>query len=95
MKLGPEQVKHVAKLARLALSADEEARFGEQLSQVLDAVEQLSAVDTTGVPPTVFGQQAAAATRPDEARGELSVDEALQNAPAKHDGSFAIPRVIE
>lgn len=95
MKLAAEQVKHVAKLARLALSAEEEARFGEQLSQVLDAVEQLAAVDTTGVPPTVFGQQAVAATRPDEARGELTVDEALSNAPQKHGGSFAIPRVIE
>ena len=70
MKLAAQQVKHVAKLARLALSAEEEARFGEQLSQVLDAVEQLAAVDTTGVPPTVFGQQAVAATRADEVHAD-------------------------
>ncbi len=95
MKLAAEQVKHVAKLARLALTAEEEARFGEQLSQVLDAVEQLAALDCTGVPPTVFGQVAAAATRADEATGELTVEQALSNAPQKHDGSFAIPKVIE
>jgi aspartyl-tRNA(Asn)/glutamyl-tRNA(Gln) amidotransferase subunit C len=95
MKLAAQQVKHVAKLARLALSADEEAQFGEQLSQVLSAVEQFAAVDTTGVPPTVFGQQALAATRADEATGELTVDEALSNAPQKQGGSFAIPKVIE
>ncbi len=95
MKLDAAQVRHVAKLARLALSPAEEAQYGAQLSQVLEAVEQLSAVDTTGVAPTVFAVSSVAQTRPDEARGELKVEEALANAPLKVGTSFAIPKVIE
>lgn len=95
MKLDAAQVRHVAKLARLALSPEEETQYGAQLSQVLEAVEQLAAVDTTGVAPTVFAVSSVAHTRPDEARGELKVDEALSNAPQKVGTSFAIPKVIE
>lgn len=95
MKLQTAQVKHVAKLARLSLSADEEVRYGAQLSQVLDAVEQLAAVDCAGVPPTVFGTDCVANTRPDVARDELPVADALSNAPQKVDTRFAIPKVIE
>ncbi|MGV3624091.1 MAG: Asp-tRNA(Asn)/Glu-tRNA(Gln) amidotransferase subunit GatC [Archangium sp.] len=95
MKLETAQVRHVAKLARLALSAEEETQFGAQLSQVLEAVESLAAVDCTGVPPTVFAVNSVAHARPDEARNELSVTEALANAPQKVETSFAIPKVIE
>jgi len=95
MKLELAQVRHVAKLARLALTPEEETRFVAQLSAVLDAVEQLASVDTEGVPPTTFAISTAAHARPDEVRGELPVDEALKNAPQKVGTSFAIPRVIE
>lgn len=95
MKLEPAQVRHVAKLARLALSAEEEARFGAQLSAVLDAVEALAAVDTEGVPPTTFAIASATHARPDEVREELPVEAALKNAPQKDGTSFALPRVIE
>lgn len=96
MKLDLAQVRHVAKLARLALTADEEAKLASQLSVVLDAVETLAALDTTDVPPTTFAvTDGAAPTRPDEVRDELSVEQVLQNAPQKHGESFVIPRVIE
>lgn len=95
MKLDTAQVRHVAKLARLALSAEEEAGFGAQLSQVLEAVEQLAEVDCAGVAPTVFAVASVANTRPDEARDELPVEDALANAPQKVGTSFAIPKVIE
>ena len=93
MKLELEQVRHVAKLARLALSADEEAQFSTQLSAVLDAVESLSTVNTEGVPVTTLATMTA--PRPDEVSGELPVEVALKNAPQKEGTSFAIPRVIE
>ena len=95
MKLELAQVRHVAKLARLFLTPDEEIRFATQLSAVLDAVEALSAVDTTNVPPTTFAIVSAAHARPDEVRDELPVDVALKNAPQREGTSFAIPRVIE
>lgn len=95
MKLETAQVRHVAKLARLALSPEEEETFGAQLSQVLEAVESLAAIDCSGVPPTVFAVDSVAHTRPDEVRGELPVKDALANAPQKVGTSFAIPKVIE
>jgi aspartyl-tRNA(Asn)/glutamyl-tRNA(Gln) amidotransferase subunit C len=95
MKLELAQVRHVAKLARLSLTAEEETRFQQQLSAVLDAVESLSQVDTTGVPPTTFAIATTAPTRPDEVQGELPLAQSLANAPQKEGTSFAIPRVID
>ena len=95
MKLELEQVRHVAKLARLSLSPDEETRFATQLSAVLDAVEALATVDTTDVPPTTFAILSVTGARADEVRDELPVDVVLKNAPQKEGTSFAIPRVIE
>lgn len=95
MKLTIEQVRHVANLARLSLSADEEERFRSQLSAVLDAVETLAQVDTSNVPPTSHVLPAAVHARPDEVGAHLPVEKALENAPQKVGTSFAIPRVIE
>ena len=95
MALSLEQVRHVANLARLSLTADEEQRFQEQLSAMLDAVETLKAVDTTGVEPTSHANFGDAALREDVARPSLGVDKALQNAPAKSGTRFSVPRVIE
>ena len=95
MKLELAQVRHVAKLARLSLSAEEETQFATQLSAVLDAVDALSTVNTDGVPPTTFAIASVTHVRPDEVRDELSVQDALKNAPQKEGSSFAIPRVIE
>ncbi len=93
MKL--DQVRHVAKLARLALTPAEELTFATQLSAILDAVEALSTVDTTNVEPTTFAIANATHARPDEVSEELPVDVALKNAPQKEGTSFAIPKVIE
>ena len=95
MRLELAQVKHVAKLARLSLTPEEEARFSTQLSAVLDAVDELSTVNTEGVPPTTFAIVSQTHARPDEVKDELSVEAALKNAPQKEGASFAIPRVIE
>ena len=93
MKLQLDQVRHVAKLARLSLSAEEETQFSTQLSAVLDAVDALAQVNTEGVAPTTFATLTNA--RPDEVRDELPVEVALKNAPQKEGTSFAIPKVIE
>ena len=95
MKLELNQVRHVAKLARLSLTPEEETRFATQLSAVLDAVESLSSVDTEGIPPTTFAIASATNARPDEVRDELPVEVALKNAPQQQGHSFAIPKVIE
>lgn len=93
MKLQLDQVRHVAKLARLWLTPDEETQFSTQLSAVLDAVDALAQVDTEGVAPTTFATLTN--SRPDEVRDELPVEVALKNAPQREATSFAIPKVIE
>ncbi len=95
MKLTEEQVRHVARLARLALSPDELAKYGSQLSAILDAVDSLSQVDTTGVPPTAVIGAATPHLREDVVAGELGAKVALANAPQVEGSSFAIPKVIE
>lgn len=95
MKLELSQVRHVARLARLSLAPEEETRLQHQLSAVLDAVEALSQVDTTGVPPTTFALASEGHARQDEVKGELLVEQALKNAPQREGTSFAIPKVIE
>jgi aspartyl-tRNA(Asn)/glutamyl-tRNA(Gln) amidotransferase subunit C len=95
MKLTLAHVRHVANLARLELTPEEEARFTSQLSAILEAVEALGALDTTGVPPTSSVADVAPPSRPDEPGGMLTAEEALGNAPQRVGTSFAIPRVLE
>jgi aspartyl-tRNA(Asn)/glutamyl-tRNA(Gln) amidotransferase subunit C len=52
MKLSPEKIEHIAKLARLKLSEEEKEQYAEELSVVLDYIEKLQEVDTTDVEPT-------------------------------------------
>ncbi len=86
MKLTKDQVRHVAKLANLPLTSEEEEKYSEQLSKILEYIEQLNKVDTTGVEPTfnVSGQENV--MRKDEAESSLSQEEVLQNAPKKEKG---------
>jgi aspartyl-tRNA(Asn)/glutamyl-tRNA(Gln) amidotransferase subunit C len=95
MKLSLEQVRHVAGLARLSLSEEEEARFSQQLSAILDAVAQLEQLDTADVEPTSHATLSAGLLRADEVRPSLPPARALANAPAKSDSSFAVPKILE
>ena len=95
MALTSEQVRHVAALARLSLSAEEEQRYGQQLSAILDAVEQLKAVDTAHVEPTSHATLAAGLIRTDEVQVSLPPEKSLANAPAKVGTNFAVPKILE
>jgi len=95
MKLTPEQVAHVAKLARLELTAEEALKHQQQLSQVLEAFEALSKLDTTQVLPTYHVNLEHTTLRDDVAEPALSVDDALANAPERSGDSFEVPKVIE
>lgn len=95
MKLTPEAVQHIAKLARLQLQEDEQRRYGEQLSQILSYAQQLEAVDVSGVPPTLHVEAISAPLREDVPEDNQSVEDALRNAPARVGTSFAVPKVID
>jgi aspartyl-tRNA(Asn)/glutamyl-tRNA(Gln) amidotransferase subunit C len=89
------QVRHVAQLARLALSPDEEQKTLGQLQQILDAIATLEKLDTTGVPPTYQVNLEGGFTRPDEVQPPLGVERALANAPQRVGSHFAVPKTVE
>lgn len=88
-------VKYVAHLARLALTPEEEEKFGAQLGQVLGYIEKLNELDVSQVDPTAHAVPMVNITRPDEVRSSLPNDEALRNAPARANGLFVVPKIVE
>jgi aspartyl-tRNA(Asn)/glutamyl-tRNA(Gln) amidotransferase subunit C len=96
MAIDRAQVRHVARLARLALSDDEEERFAAQLAHVLEYIERLRQVDVTGVEPLSFaGDAQGAALREDEPRPSLPREQVLAQAPQQDGTAFVVPRIIE
>ncbi|HEX8235839.1 MAG TPA: Asp-tRNA(Asn)/Glu-tRNA(Gln) amidotransferase subunit GatC [Abditibacteriaceae bacterium] len=95
MSLTPEEVDHIALLARLDLSAAERERAGRELSQILDHFQQLSELDTTDVEPTSHVFPVVNVLREDRSRPSLPRNEVLLNAPEQADGMFQVPRVVE
>ena len=95
MPLSQKEVQHIAKLARLELTADQESLYREQLSDILDYIAKLRELDTTDVPPTAGGGLAQMKLRDDEVHHSLSPEELLQNAPESDEDQFKIPPVFE
>ena len=88
-------VKYVAHLARLHLSPEEEQKFGAQLGQVLGYMATLNQPDVSQVEPTAHAMPLVNVTRPDVPHSSLSNEEALRNAPAKANGLFLVPKIVE
>ena len=83
-------VRHVARLARLRLGPEEEARMREELSGILEHVERIQALDLDAVPPTTHVVELLNVVREDEPRECLSQEEALREAPEVIEGKFAV-----
>ncbi len=94
MKITNEEVKHVAKLARLELDESEVERMTQQLGNILSYVAKLDEVDTEGVEPTTHTQKAVNAFREDVVIPSLSREDALANAPKDNQESFVVPKII-
>ena len=92
--LTADDVRKVAKLARLEFSDAELAQFTEQLGNIVSFVEQLGAVDTTGVEPMAHPLEVHSVLRPDVQRDGLSRAQALANAPQHDDEFFLVPPVM-
>lgn len=88
-------VHHVAHLARLRLTPEEERQFGAQLASVVDYISQLQRLDVAGVEPTAHATPLVNVTRPDVVRSSLAHEEALRNAPAQASGLFVVPKIVE
>ena len=90
-----EDVAHVARLSRLALTEAELETMREQLNAILTHIDALKAVDTRGVEPTSHAVPQFNVMRDDEPRPCLSVEEMLGNAPDRAGDFFRVPRIIE
>jgi aspartyl-tRNA(Asn)/glutamyl-tRNA(Gln) amidotransferase subunit C len=94
MPIRLDEVRRIARLARLRLTPEEEERYTQQLSDILDYATRLQKVDTSAIPPTSTVLPLAAPLRPDEARPSLPRELILANAPAAEEGMFRIPPVF-
>jgi aspartyl-tRNA(Asn)/glutamyl-tRNA(Gln) amidotransferase subunit C len=95
MKITLDQVRYVAELARLDLAPAEEGRLTGQLNAILEYMDQLSEVDTTGIEPTSHVLPLTNVMRDDAVGACLSNAEALANAPDADQGHFAVPKILE
>lgn len=95
MSLTREQVLHVARLARLALSDEDVQKFGRQLSSILEHAERVMALAAEDVPPTSHAIPLVNVFRDDVVGECLPQDKALSTAPAAEQGRFRVPRIIE
>ena len=95
MPLSVEEVRHIADLARLKLSAEEEQRYADQLSAVLDYAARLREVDTAHISPTSSVLPFDAPLRQDNPRPCPPRARILANAPEQEDGMFRVPPVLD
>ena len=94
MKITAEQVRHVARLARLEIDPASVEKLAGELATILAYVDKLNEVDTRGVTPTAHAIALTNAFRDDRVREHLPREEALKNAPSQEGGSFMVPKVI-
>jgi aspartyl-tRNA(Asn)/glutamyl-tRNA(Gln) amidotransferase subunit C len=94
MKVERGEVEHVALLARLKLSKEEEQLFTGQLNAILDYMEKLNELDTRAVEPTFHVVSHCNTMRQDEVKESLPQEASLGNAPDKAEGCFRVPKII-
>ena len=94
MKITPEEISHVANLARLHMTQPEVEEMAKQLDEILSYVTKLNELDTQGVRPTTHAISIVNAFREDEVKPSLEHDKALANGPEQNGESYVVPRVI-
>ena len=95
MKISTKDVEHVARLARLDLSAAEKERMSRELDGILTYIDKLRALDTAGVEPTSHAVPVTNVMRDDVPGPSLPQSEALANAPDRRGDLFRVPKIIE
>jgi len=91
MAISRDEVLHVARLARLALTDEEVERLTAELDKILEAVGVVSELDLADVPPTSHPLDLLNVWAEDEPHESLSLEDALANAAAAEDGMFRVP----
>ncbi|MGF2614379.1 Asp-tRNA(Asn)/Glu-tRNA(Gln) amidotransferase subunit GatC [Rossellomorea vietnamensis] len=94
-RISEDQVKHVAHLARLAITEEEAQKFTTQLDAIIGFAEQLTELDTEKVDPTTHVLEMKNIVREDKPVKGLPQEEVLKNAPDHQDGQVRVPSVLE
>ncbi|GGA50665.1 Asp-tRNA(Asn)/Glu-tRNA(Gln) amidotransferase subunit GatC [Paenibacillus physcomitrellae] len=95
MSIQAKDVQHVAKLARLNLTNEEQEKFTEQLNAILQYAEKLNELDTENVQPTTHVLHLSNVMRDDVVQESLPAEKVFRNAPEEEDGQFKVPAVLE
>ena len=94
MKITPEEISHVANLARLHLSSEEVEAMAGQMGDILSYVAKLNELDTEGIPPMTHAISIVNAFREDEVKPSLDREKTLANGPQQDGEAFVVPRII-
>jgi aspartyl-tRNA(Asn)/glutamyl-tRNA(Gln) amidotransferase subunit C len=94
-KIDEAQVRKVAKLSRLELTEAEVAEFTGQLSAILDYVEKMNELDTTGIEPLAHCLPISNVLREDSIKESIGTEKALANAPQRDDEFFKVPKILD
>ena len=94
-KISKEEVKHVAHLARLAITEEEAEKFAEQLGKITDFAEQLNELDTTGVEPTSHVFPIVNVLREDVAKQGLDREKVMLNVKDQEAGQIKVPSIMD
>tara|TARA_B100001989_G_scaffold152554_1_gene108883 strand:+ start:325 stop:618 length:294 start_codon:yes stop_codon:yes gene_type:complete len=93
-KISKEEVKQVAKLARLELNVNEINNHAEQLEKILDYIRQLEKIDTDDVPCTTRAIEVINVFRKDEKKNFDGTEELLELGPSREDEYFKVPKIM-
>lgn len=88
-----KDTQHVAKLARLELTEEEQENYTKQLGSILSYIEKLNEVDTTGIEPMAHSVKISNVMREDVVVQDFTREEMLKNAPCEEDGFFKVPKI--
>lgn len=95
MSLSTDEVRHIAWLARLAVTDEEVERFRAELSVILDHFSVLRSLNTDHVPAAAHASQLETVLRDDHVKPSLSAESVLANAPKRQDELFRVPPILE
>ncbi len=95
MSLTPDDVRRLARLARIAIRPEDSGAVLDRLNRVLGLIDQMRRVDTAGVEPMAHAAEVVQRLRPDEVRETNRRDAYQSVAPAVEDGLYLVPKVIE
>ena len=95
VKITTDNVKYVAKLARLNVTEDEAVKLANEMESIITFADMLSEIDTSSVAPTNHAMKVQNVFREDKVTGSYDREAILNNAPSQDEGCYLVPKVVE